>query len=208
VSVRCVFPHTAVFQSATPAYRTSYRSSLGVVRARAARACVLVWRDVPRKACARAGVARRAAKKKKKKVPAKEGQRTKVQDKKESCVRAARLGSAMAAAPLCVRSDLSDASLVQGARGAPILCGGGNCLRVRVSWRGKACRQKEEEKNAGQRRTMDKGLRPKRKLRACRRVWECYGGSAAVRAKYCLVVSSIQPPPDFPSSPARPWRRR
>ena len=132
MSVRSVFPRAAVFQSATPADRTSYRSSLGVVRARAARACVLVWQDAPRKACARAGVARRAAKKKKKKVPAKEGQRTKVQDKKESCVRAAGLGSAMAAASLCVRSDLSNASPVQGARGAPLLCGGGNCRRVRV----------------------------------------------------------------------------
>ena len=114
-----MFPRPEVFQSATPADRTSFRSSLGVVRARAARACVLVWRDVPRKACARAGVARRAAKKKKKKVPAKE-QRTKIQDKKESCVRAAVLGSAMAAASLCVRSDLSNASPVHGARGALI----------------------------------------------------------------------------------------
>ena len=53
MSVRSVFPRRAVFQSATPADRTSYRSSsLGVVRARAARACVPVWRDVPRKACA------------------------------------------------------------------------------------------------------------------------------------------------------------
>ena len=127
-----MFPLRAVFQSATPADRTSYRSSLGAVRARAARACVLVWRDVPRKACARAGVARRAAKKKKKKVPAKEGQRTKVQEKKESCVRAAGFGSAMAAASLCVRSDLSNASPVQGARGARILCRRGNCRRVRV----------------------------------------------------------------------------
>ena len=38
-------------------------------------------------------------------MPAKE-QRTKIQDKKESCVRAAGLGGAMAAASLCVRSDL------------------------------------------------------------------------------------------------------
>ena len=67
MSVRSVFPRPAVFQSATPADRTSYRSSLGIARARAARACVLVWRNVPRKACARAGVARRAAKKKKNK---------------------------------------------------------------------------------------------------------------------------------------------
>ena len=43
-----MFPRAAVFQSATPADRTSYRSSLGVVRARAARACVLVWQDAPR----------------------------------------------------------------------------------------------------------------------------------------------------------------
>ena len=134
MSVRSVFPPAAVFQSATPADRTSYRSSLGVVRARAARACVLVWQDAPRKACARAGVARRAAKKKKKKkeVPAKEGQRTEVQDKKESRARAAGLGSTMAVASLCVRSDLSNASPVQGARGAPLLCGGGRCRRVRV----------------------------------------------------------------------------
>ena len=39
---------------------------------------------------------------------------------------------AMAAASLCVRSDLSNASPVQGARGAPLLCGGGKCRRVRV----------------------------------------------------------------------------
>ena len=132
MSVRSVFLPRAVFQSATPADRTSYRSSLGVVRARAARACVLAWQGALRKACARAGVARRAAKKKKKKVPAKEGQRTKVQDKKESRVRTAGLGSAMATASLCVRSDLSNASPVQGARGAPLLCGGGRCRRVRV----------------------------------------------------------------------------
>jgi len=134
VSVRSVFPPAAVFQSATPADRTSYRSSLGVVRARSARVCVLVWQDAPRKACARAGVARRAAKKKKKKkeVPAKEGQRTEVQDKKESCARATGLGSTMAVASLCVRSDLSNASPVQGARGTALLCGGGNCRRVRV----------------------------------------------------------------------------
>ena len=133
MSVRSVFPHPAVFQSATPADRTSYRSSLGVVRARAARPCVLVWRDVPGKACARAGVASRAAKEEEEeKVPAKAGQRTKVQDKKESCVRAAGLGSAMAAASLCVRSDLSNASPVQGARGALILCRGGNCRCVHV----------------------------------------------------------------------------
>ena len=116
-----MFPPAAVFQSATPADRTSYRSSLGIVRARAACACVLVWRDVPWKACAQAGVARRAAKKEEEKVPAKE-QRTKIQDKKESCVRAAGLGSAMAmaAASLCVRSDLSNASPVHGAREALI----------------------------------------------------------------------------------------
>ena len=83
MSVRSVFPPAAVFQSATPADRTSYRSSLGFVCVRAARACVLV-----RKAYARAGKERRAAKKKKKKkeVPAKEGQGKKVRDKKESCV--------------------------------------------------------------------------------------------------------------------------
>ena len=131
-----MFPPAAVFQSATPADRTSHRSSLGVVRARSARVCVLVWQDAPRKACARAGVARRAAKKKKKKkeVPAKEGQRTEVQDKnkKESCARAAGLGSTMAVASLCVRSGLSNASPVQGARGTAPLCGGGNCRRVRV----------------------------------------------------------------------------
>ena len=76
----------SVFQSVTPADRTSYSSSLGIVRARAACACVLVWRDVPRKACARAGVARRAAKKKKKKCrPKNKGQRSKTR-KKAACV--------------------------------------------------------------------------------------------------------------------------
>ena len=102
-------------------------------------------RPCARGARVRAGVARRAAesgrvswrlkacrKKEEEKVPAKEGQRTKVQDKKESCVRAVGLGSAMAAASLCLRSDPSNASPVQGARGAPLLCGGGNCRRVRV----------------------------------------------------------------------------
>ena len=44
MSVRSVFPHRAVFQSATPADRTSRRSS-SIVRARAARACVCVHDD-------------------------------------------------------------------------------------------------------------------------------------------------------------------
>ena len=65
-------------------------------------------------------------------MPVKERQRTKVQDKKESCVCAARLGSAIAAASRCVRSDLSDANPVQGARVALILCRGGNCRCVCV----------------------------------------------------------------------------
>ena len=76
-------------------------------------------------------MARRAAKKKKK-IPAREGQRTKAQDKKEGCMRAAGLGSAMVAASLCVRSDLSNASPGQGARGPPLPCGGGHCRCVRV----------------------------------------------------------------------------
>ena len=54
---------------------------------------------------------------------------------------------------------------------------------VRASWRGEACCKEEEEKSAGQRRTKDKGPRKERKLRACRRIWECYGGSVAVRAQ-------------------------
>ena len=102
-------------------------------------------RPCARGARVRAGVARRAAesvraswrgkacrKKEEEKVPAKEGQRTKAQDKKESCVRVAGLWSAMAAASLCVRSDLSNASPVQGARGPPLPCGGGHCRCVRV----------------------------------------------------------------------------
>ena len=115
-----MFPRAAVFQSATPADRTSYRSSLGVVRARAARACVLEWQDAPRKACARAGLARRAAKKKKEKVPAKKGQRTKVQDTKESCVRAVRLGSAIAAASpiLCEEREQLETCVEEATAGA------------------------------------------------------------------------------------------
>ena len=56
---------------------------------------------------------------------------------------------------------------------------------VRASWRGKACRKKEEEekRSAGQRRTKDRGPRQEGKLRACRRVGEYYGGSVAVRAQ-------------------------
>ena len=74
-------------------------------------------RPCARGARVRAGVARRATeslraswrgkscrKKEEEKVPAKEGQRTKVQDKKESCARAEGLGSTMAAASLCVRA--------------------------------------------------------------------------------------------------------
>ena len=53
--------------SSQPLRRTARRIvrrwALGAVRMRAARARVLAWRDVPRKACVRAGVERRAAKK-------------------------------------------------------------------------------------------------------------------------------------------------
>ena len=119
--------------SSQPLRRTArriVRRWVSFVRARRARACwrgkahcgkrarELAWQGVPQK--------------RRRKVPAKEGQRTMVQDKKESCVRAAGSGNAMAAASLCVRSDLSNASPVQGARGAPLLRGGGNCRRVRV----------------------------------------------------------------------------
>ena len=86
--------------------RTSRRPSLVVVRACTVRACVLAWRGVPRKR------KRKEYRPKKDKSPRQE----------KCCVRAAGLGSAIAAAFLCVRSEPSDASPVQGARGTPILC--------------------------------------------------------------------------------------
>ena len=134
MSARSVFPPAAVFQSANPADRTSHRSSLGVVRVRAACACVLAWRDVPRKACARAGVARRATKRRRKECRPKKdkGQKSNIRKKAACVLQAARPGSAIAAASWCVRSDPSDASPVQGARATVNLCRGGNCRRACV----------------------------------------------------------------------------
>ena len=131
MSVRSVFLPAAVFQSATPADRTSRRSSSVVVRACTARACVLAWRGVPRKARMRAGVARRAAKRKRKECRPKKDKSPK---QEKCCMRAAWLGSAIAAALLCVRSEPSDASHVQGARATPNRCRGrgGNCRCVLV----------------------------------------------------------------------------
>ena len=135
MSVRC--PCSLVLQfSSQPLRRTArriVRRWAASARARRARACwcgetcrekrarELAWRGVPQK-----------NRREKYRPKTDKGQRSKTR-KKAACVpQGWGVLCAMAAASLCVRSDLSNASPVQGARGAPLLCGGGNCRRVRV----------------------------------------------------------------------------
>ena len=80
-------------------------------------------------ACVRAGAARRAAERKREKCRPK---KDKSPRQGKCCVRAARLGSAIAASFLCVRSDPSDSSPVQGAPVTTTLCRGGKCRCVGV----------------------------------------------------------------------------
>ena len=100
-----------------------------VVRARAARACVLVCRDVPRQACARAGVARRAAKKEEGKCrPTKDkGQRFKAS---RAPRRVPRRDAGRAAAGARLRGTPKDRSSRAGDRSSP--AGGSFLTRVRI----------------------------------------------------------------------------
>ena len=139
MSARSVFPPRAVFQS-EPLRRTArriVRRWASSVRARRARACwcgetrrgkcarELAWKGVPQK------------RRRKKCRPKKDkGQRSKTR-KKAACVpqgggvlwRQRRCACAVILATPGVASPPVQG---QGARGAPLLCGGGSCWRVRV----------------------------------------------------------------------------